>query len=358
MGAQATKVGAMSLGVNTTASGDQSLSIGFGTNATSQFATAMGYKVSAKGPKSIAIGAHYNVTFDKPEWQWNTTLGQWVIIPVPTIINKGTTAEGPYSIAIGNGNYSNTGGMTLGTNNSATAYGSVAIGHSNEVSGEFSFAGGFSNNALGVRSFALGDNLIARAANSFVIGAFNKDEGTVNGWFNKEPLFVVGNGNPITRSNAFAVLKDGNIVLSPNIMEGPGGMQLYYDPADGMMKKLVSSLKYKTIIGPVEDISWLYDLQPLTFYYNSDPARRTMYGMIAEEMENVNKDLVIYQDGKPEGINYDGLFAPMIKALQDQKILIDELNSKNSTLARENEELKARLDKLERTVTELVYNKE
>jgi hypothetical protein len=352
MGAQATHVGAMSLGVNTTASGDQSVAIGFGTSAGSQFATAMGYKANAKGFKSIAIGAHYNVTFDKPVWEWSTTLGKWVITNVPTPLNKETSAEGDYSIAIGNGNYSNNGGMSLGTNNRATTYGSVAIGHSNEAAGDFSFVAGFSNYANGLKSFAFGDNLNARSANSFIIGTFNKIEGTVNEWFDKEPLFVIGNGNPVTRSNAFAVLKDGNIVLSPNIMTG-AGLQLYYDPGDGLIKKQVSSLKYKTVIEPVENIGWLYNLKPVSFYYNADPSKKTNYGLIAEDMESVNRDLVIYLDGKPEGINYDGLFAPMIRALQDQKTMIDDLNTRNSILSGENEELKARLDRLEKIVGDL-----
>jgi hypothetical protein len=339
MGAQATKVGAMSMGVNTTAAGDQSL--------------AMGYEATANGIKSIAIGAHYTVTFPRPVWEWSAAAGKFIITYVPTNLDKQTIADGDYSIAIGNGNYSNNGGMSLGTNNQATAYGSVAVGHSNQVMSEFSFGAGFTNQINGLSSFALGNNLIASSANSFVIGAFNKEEGTINEWLLKDPLFVIGNGSPLSRSNAFAVLKDGNIVLSDNIVSG-SGIQLVYDPLDHVMKRLTSSSRYKTNINPLTSIEWLYDLDPVSFKYTSDQWGRTQYGFLAEDMEYVNKDLMFYINNEPDGINYNGLFAPMVKAIQDQKNLIDGLSAKNGELSRENEELKGRLSKLENIVSVLV----
>lgn len=354
MGAQATKIGSMSLGVNTTASGDQSLAIGFGTSATNQYATAMGYEASANGLKSIAIGAHYKVTFDQPVWVWSATLGKWINSPVTVSLDKQTTANDDYSIAIGNGNQSSGGGLTFGNNNIANAFGSTAIGFSNTASGDFSFASGFGNNTTGLKSFAMGESLVAQAANSFVIGAYNKIEGTSDGWLDKDPIFVIGNGSMAARSNAFEVTKDGNIILSPNLVTAAAGMTLIYDPVDNMMKKIVSSRKYKTAIEDIGNVGWLYDLKPVSFKYKTDKEGRTQYGLIAEDMETVNKDLVIYLDGKPESINYNGLFAPMIKAIQDQKLLIEDINSKNTLLSDENESLKARIEKLENEVAGLM----
>jgi hypothetical protein len=343
MGAQASKVGAMSMGVNTTAAGDQSL--------------AMGYEAAANGAKSIAIGAHYNVTYNRPVWEYSTILSKWVINYVPTLIDKMTVADGDYSIAIGNGNHASNNALSLGTNNEATAYGSVAIGHSNQVLKDFSFAAGFNNYLTGQGSFALGNNLLAKSANSFVIGAFNLEEGTVNEWLPKDPLFVIGNGNPTLRSNAFVVLKDGNIVLSPNIIPAVGGeYQLVMGSADNVIKKVTSSARYKTEITPLTDICWLYDLNPVSFQYSQDASGRTQYGLIAEEMEFINKDLVIYSNGVPDGITYNSLFAPMIRALQDQKSLIEDLNEKNAELKGENTELRDRLTRLESTVAGIIEN--
>ncbi|MDQ1296811.1 MAG: trimeric autotransporter adhesin, partial [Bacteroidota bacterium] len=318
-----------------------------------EFATSLGYRAIANGIKSIAIGAHYHVTYDKPVWEWSTTLGKWIITTISTEVDRQTIANGEFSISIGNGNQSNNGGLSIGTNNDALAFGSVAIGHSNVANGDFSFAAGFGNNTNALKSFAFGEGLDARSTNSFVVGAFNKIEGTAYEWFDKEPLFVVGNGHPANRSNAFAVLKDGNIVLSENLAPNTSGVQLYYDPVDHLMKKEVSSIRYKTGVEPLNDIEWLYNLNPVRFSYISDPGKNLQYGLIAEEMVYVNKNLVVYNSDEPESINYNGLFAPMIKAIQDQKMMINDLQVKNTDLSEENRELRMRLEKLEEKVSGL-----
>lgn len=357
MGAQATKLGAMALGVNSTANGGQAVAIGFGSNSGSQYATAIGYRSVANGFKSIAIGAHYNITFNKLVWQYNVTSGTWTFVPTPVTLDKPNLSEGDYSIAIGNGNYAKVGGMTLGTNNNAFGFGSVAIGHSNVADSAFSFVAGFANNSTGLKGFALGENLIAQSANSFVIGAYNLPEGDKNKWNPEDPLFVIGNGNPNVRSNAFKILKNGNIILSPYITSG-SGLALSVDPATGMVYKAPSSSKYKTNIAGIEDVSWLYGLDPVSFAYKDDPAGSLQYGFIAEDVEKINRNMVIYLKGEPEGVNYNGLIAPVIKALQDQKDLINELNGRNTRLEEENLELKERLAIIEGKIDELMSVKE
>lgn len=329
--ARSAKLGAISLGLNTAAEGEQSL--------------AMGFEAKATGDKSIAIGSHYNVTFNRPVWEWSAALNRYIVTYVPTTIDKLTVAEGVHSIAIGNGNHSNNGGISLGINNEATAYGSVALGHSNQVASEFSFTAGYNNYLNGLGTFALGNNLVAKSANSFVIGAYNLEEGTVNEWILKDPLFVIGNGNPTLRSNAFTVLKDGNIVLSSNLSDGTG-QPLVYDPVDHMLKRTSSSARYKADINIISGVEWLYDLKPVSFRYISDQAQRIQYGLLAEDMEDVNSDLVFYSNGVPDGINYNSLIAPMIKALQDQKSIIDELASENSRLRERLNDLENRMDAL------------
>ncbi|MCU0462933.1 MAG: hypothetical protein MUF36_13130, partial [Bacteroidales bacterium] len=67
-------------------------------------------------------------------------------------------------------------------------------------------------------------------------------------------------------------------------------------------------------------------------------------------------DLVIYSNGIPDGITYNSLFAPMIRALQDQKSMINDLNEKNAELSGENIELRERLTRLESTVAGIIEN--
>ena len=46
----------------------------------------------------------------------------------------------------------------------------------------------------------------------------------------------------------------------------------------------------------MEDVSWLYDLRPVNFFYKKDESNHKEYGLIAEEVELVNKLFVSYDD--------------------------------------------------------------
>ena len=83
----------------------------------------------------------------------------------------------------------------------------------------------------------------------------------------------------------------------------------------------------------MEDVSWLYDLRPVNFVYNSDNSETKQYGLIAEEVEDVNPLFVSYNDkGEVETVSYSQLVSPMIKALQEQQQLIEELKARIEVL--------------------------
>ncbi|MGQ9619466.1 MAG: tail fiber domain-containing protein [Bacteroidales bacterium] len=351
MGAQSTALGSMALGVNSTASGSRAVSIGFGTTATGDFSTALGYKSIANGFKAISIGGHYNFTFTKLDWVYDPASGEWNFVRTPVTYDKDNIAQGDYSIAIGNGNISTAGGLALGTNNSANAFASVAIGHSNIADSAFSFVAGYNNIATGVKAFALGEGLEVHSANSFAIGTYNVPVGLKNVWSPFDPIFLIGNGNPNERSNAFMVLKNGWIVLNNNIPEGTGA-NLAIDPLNNRIVKTSSSVRYKTNISTLENINWLYSLRPVSFAYKNDPEKRQL-GLIAEEVAEINPDLVIYgPDCQPEAVNYNGMIAPVIKALQNQKETNEYLLMKYRALENENNELKNRIATLEQIVSQ------
>ena len=102
----------------------------------------------------------------------------------------------------------------------------------------------------------------------------------------------------------------------------------------------------KKNIASQTDVSWLYNLNPVTFNYRKHTVHpitgvntyleetldETSYGLIAEEVESVNKDFCFYNDNKLEGVSYSQLITPLLKALQDQKTEIDDLKAKVATL--------------------------
>jgi hypothetical protein len=129
---------------------------------------------------------------------------------------------------------------------------------------------------------------------------------------------------------------DGNIT-APLVYSSAVGAtytDLYIDNT-GKIGYLSSSKRYKDNIKDMNNISWLYRLRPVTYSYKTDNSR-TEYGLIAEEVEEENKELVSYNsEGTVETVNYNKLIAPMLKAIQDQQKMIEELR-------KEIEELKAR----------------
>ena len=102
----------------------------------------------------------------------------------------------------------------------------------------------------------------------------------------------------------------------------------------------------KKNIASQTDVSWLYNLNPVPFNYRKHTVNpitgvntyleetldETSYGLIAEEVESVNKDFCFYNDNKLEGVSYSQLITPLLKALQDQKREIDDLKKEVAAL--------------------------
>ena len=129
------------------------------------------------------------------------------------------------------------------------------------------------------------------------------------------------------------------------------GLALYINSTTGEITKATSSARYKNTIEPLGDISWLYNLRPVSFLYNGDITNSVQYGLIAEEVEKVNKSLVVYdKDGKPDGVLYNNLISTLVKATRDQKEIIASLKA-------DNDNLKQRLEKLEKAVSAILATK-
>jgi hypothetical protein len=113
---------------------------------------------------------------------------------------------------------------------------------------------------------------------------------------------------------------------------GATNRDLYIDNT-GVIGYVSSSRRFKKNITPMESINWLYKLNPVNFIYKKDTTAAKQYGLIAEDVEKVNKSLVSYgKDGLPETVNYSTLITPMLKAIQAQQKEIQELKQRIKTL--------------------------
>ena len=102
----------------------------------------------------------------------------------------------------------------------------------------------------------------------------------------------------------------------------------------------------------------LYALKPVTFKYNSDNKSRTQFGLIAEEVANVNPDLVLRDsDGNAETIRYEQINAMLLneflkehKKVEEQQGAIAQLKS---TVAQQQEGFEVKFAKQEEQIEKL-----
>jgi len=115
----------------------------------------------------------------------------------------------------------------------------------------------------------------------------------------------------------------------------------------GLVGYVSSSARYKTDIESLSDVSWLYNLRPVTYRYKMADTKALHSGLIAEEVQEVNPGVVSLNDkGQPETVIYQDLITPLLKAVQDQKKAINDLQTENT-------DLKGRLERLEAIVNNL-----
>lgn len=134
--------------------------------------------------------------------------------------------------------------------------------------------------------------------------------------------------------NSFSLYGTGQIQgQMPNI---GSGTQCYFD-GSGRLGYQSSTLSSKTNIDENFDVGFIYDLKPVSFNfrkknednsYSEEFEEEKFTGLIAENVEQVNSHLIIYNDTDGvktiAGIHYDRLIVPLLKALQNLKKEFDE----------------------------------
>src|SRR4029434_7577138 len=85
---------------------------------------------------------------------------------------------------------------------------------------------------------------------------------------------------------------------------------------NGQLGTVISSERYKNDIKPMEKASEaILKLEPVTFRYKKefDPDGIPQFGLVAEQVEKVNPDLVARDDqGKPYSVRYEAVNAMLL----------------------------------------------
>jgi hypothetical protein len=240
---------------------------------------------------------------------------------------------------------------TTGPNN--TANGAFALfsnteGNANTATGSFALLSnttGFENTATG--KDALTANTTGNANTAIGDGALGAN---TTGGGNVALGFLAG-VNVTTADNVICIDHLGQNVSNSCFIGHIRGVTtgatnaipVLIDSA-GQLGTMSSSRRFKKEIRPMDQISEaILALKPVTFHYKSDKTNRPEFGLIAEEVAEINPDLVVRnENGEIYTVRYDAVNAMLLneflkehKAFLEQKRKVQELEANDAEQQRE-----------------------
>jgi Chaperone of endosialidase len=364
-----------------------------GQNALSSLTTGVGNTAAGwfslfnntDGSFNTAVGAGtllFNVgNQSAQEGLRNTAVGTVALFNNTT--GSGNTANGALAL------FSNTTGDTntatgafalqnniTGSSNTATGFGALLFnteGFNNTAIGinalALNFAGS-SNTAVG--SFALEDNT---GNNNAGVGfnALFHNHGSDNTAIGEEALFNNTSGNQNTAlgrnagsgvTTASHVICIGANVAGANVdnscfigdirdaLVAPDAEPVLVDSAGKLGTTSGSSRRFKHEIKPMDRASELIlALHPVIFHYKSGNTNTPQFGLIAEEVADVNPDLVVRdKNGEIYTVRYDAVNAMLLNEFLKEHKKVDELED---TVAQQQNGMEALIARLDEQATQI-----
>ena len=203
---------------------------------------------------------------------------------------------------------------TTGHDNTADGFGALTsntVGHDNTAEG----VNALLNNSVGSGNISLGAN----AGSSLTIGNNNIDIGNTGGAGESNAIRIGTRG---THTHTFIAGISGATVA--------GGVGVIVD-TNGHLGTVVSSERLKDQIKPMDKASEaILALKPVTFRYKqeTDPEGIPQFGLVAEQVEKVNPDLVARNaDGKVYTVRYDAVNAMLLNEFLKEHRKVERLEA-------------------------------
>jgi len=297
-----TAIGAGALLSNTTGSEDTPEGVIIGSQNT---ATGAGALLSnTTGFQNTANGAF--ALFSNTEGTANTAIGDDALVSNTTGV--GNTAIGAAALDNNTTGNNNTAVGVSALVNNTTGFANTAVGQA-----------ALGNNTTGADNIAIGLD----AGNHIVTGNGNIDIGN-NPVADESDTIRIGDMQTRTFINGIhdTMIAGTGVVVS----------------ASGQLGVPASSARFKDDIKPMNKASEaILALKPVTFRYKKeiDPARIPQFGLVAEEVEKVNPDLIVRdKKGKPFSVRYDAVNSMLLneflkehKKVATQEATIKELET-------------------------------
>ncbi len=335
-----TAIGFDALFSNTTGDSNTATgSIALGSNTTGVRNTANGFAAlnsNTTGERNTATGRAaltFNTTGNN-----NTADGHDALFSNDAGIRN--TASGSFALFFN----------TTGNDNAALGYFALY----NNTTGNSNTSDGYAalmNNTTGVGNIALGNF----AGSNLTTGDQNIDIGNVGVAAEANTIRIGAEG---TQTNAYlAGIYQTNIV---------NGLVVKVDPA-GHLGTVGSSERFKDTIKPMDKASEaILALKPVTFHYKKelDPEGTPQFGLIAEQVEKVNPDLVVRDaDGKVYTVRYEAVNAMLLNEFLKEHRTVQGLKSAVAQQQKQIEALTATVQKvsekikLDKTTPQLVADR-
>ena len=336
-------------GDNNTATGDGALQ----SNTTGFNNTATGFALGNNTTGSQNTGNGHGALALNTTASNNTATGYFALFSNRTAGNN--TATGANALFYNQEGRNNTANgfeamfNNLGGNNTATGFQALFnnnLGNANTASGADALLmnnDGSQNTATGanaLRSNTTGSNNIAVGANAgrnLTTGDSNIDIGN-QGVAGDSGAIRIGTASVQTATFIAGIYGTtiGNGVL---VTIGPRGK----------LGTLQSSARFKEAIKPMDKASEaILALKPVTFRYKEelDPDKMPQFGLVAEEVEKVNRDLVVRDgDGKVSTVRYEAVNAMLLNEFLKEHRKVQELEAiaakQEAAAANQQKEIKA-----------------
>ncbi len=212
---------------------------------------------------------------------------------------------------------------------------------------------GNNNTAEGFQALESNTTGGSNTANGFDALFHNTGSNNIGLGYSAGSSLTTGSGNVCIGSGVLGVAGESNTTRIRNVYASVASARAVYVNSDNKIGTLASSRRFKDEIKPMDKASeTILALKPVTFRYKPefDPDRTPMFGLVAEEVEKVNPDLVTRNDkGEVETVRYEAVNAMLLneflkehRTVQEQQATIGQLKQNfQSKLAEQQKQIEA-----------------
>jgi hypothetical protein len=323
------------------------------SNTTGEFNTATGVAALVSNRTANNNTANgYGALSDNTIGSDNTALGFEALLNNTT--GGANTATGSAALAsntIGNNNTANGEAAlfnnTIGNNNSATAVNAL----SNNTSGNNNTANGFEalfNNTTGNANTAYGFRALRNTTGSRNIGLGG---GAGSNLTTGDNNIVIGNSGFAADSNRIRIGTIGT--QTDTFIAGIRGAAVQNGlpvvvGGQGKLGTLPSSVRFKEAIKPMDNASEaILALKPVTFRYKNQTNSMPQFGLVAEDVAEVNPDLVVRDEtGEIYTVRYEAVNAMLLNEFLKEHRKNEEQEARIARQQKQIEALTAGLQKV------------